>query len=133
MRAKREYRKADHNREEIARIRAIREEFQRDKPTLDDLSKRDDFAGTMTLGEVMMMSSIFASLKTERLRQRLTLAQLESKTGISRSKLSRLESGKAGNPTIATIFRVSSALGKTVSCTLQDFIPPNAHLDNAPG
>jgi transcriptional regulator with XRE-family HTH domain len=34
--------------------------------------------------------------------------------------LSRLETGRAGNPTVATLMRVAGSLGKVVNCVLGD-------------
>ena len=61
--------------------------------------------------------------KAERERQGVTLAELEERTGIDRAALSRLETGKAGNPTIGTIDRVALALGTAVGCVLHNAPP----------
>lgn len=44
----------------------------------------------------------------------MTQKQLSERTGINQSNLSRIESGM-GNPSIATLERIASALGKKVS------------------
>ena len=49
-----------------------------------------------------------------RLEAGMTQKQLSEKTGINQSNLSRIESG-AGNPSVETLERIASALGKKVS------------------
>jgi DNA-binding Xre family transcriptional regulator len=50
-------------------------------------------------------------LQSERLRKQMSLAELETITGISRSTLSELESQKRGNPSIASLEKIAAALG----------------------
>lgn len=60
------------------------------------------------------------ALRAERERQGLTLADIEARTGIDRPALSRLESAKNPNPTIATLDKVAGALGRTLRVSLED-------------
>lgn len=59
-------------------------------------------------------------LKAEREARGWSLADLEARTGIDRATLSRFETGVCGNPTIATLNRYASALGKQVVISLRD-------------
>ena len=51
-------------------------------------------------------------LKAERESQGLSLADMQTRTGISRAALCRLENLVDANPTIATLTRIAEALGK---------------------
>ncbi len=57
-------------------------------------------------------------LRAERVRQGLTLAELEDRTGISRGQISRLENLLENNPTIATLGRLAKALGQQLTIEL---------------
>ena len=120
MSVPREYRKAERTPDQLAELRAARERYQQEKPSPEDALARSGHEQLIPLGEVMLLHRILALLKQERERQQLTLAHLEERTGISQAALSRLETGKAANPTIDTIYRISTALGKEVGCFLQD-------------
>ena len=54
----------------------------------------------------------FQLLKAERQAQGLSLADVETRTGIGRAALSRLENDAEANPTVVTLLRYSEALGK---------------------
>lgn len=51
-------------------------------------------------------------LKAERRAQGLSLSEVEERTGIGRSALSRLENEAESNPTVVTLTRYAEALGK---------------------
>jgi predicted transcriptional regulator len=51
-------------------------------------------------------------LKAERQAQGLSLSDVEQRTGIGRSALSRLENEADSNPTVVTLTRYAEALGK---------------------
>jgi XRE family transcriptional regulator, regulator of sulfur utilization len=114
------HRKAERTPEETARLRADRERYQRDKPTPDQLLAEGDHAAFVSLGELLQLHELAFRLKRERQRQRLTLAKLAEHTGIDQAALSRLENGKNANPTLDTLSRIAAALGKTITCSLQD-------------
>ena len=59
-------------------------------------------------------------LLAERTRQGLSLADLQARTGIARSALSRLETDADANPTLTTITRYAEALGKDLQILLAD-------------
>lgn len=124
MTAKRMYVKTERTPEELAELRAVREYFQREKPSPDQLLAESGLDEFMTMGEYMFLHQVFGQLKQERERQNLTLAALEERTGINQATLSRLETGKAANPTIDSIYRIATALNKQVNCFLTDADPP---------
>ena len=120
MTIKREYRKSNLTPEQRDALRAEREMFQREKLTPDEALAQSGLPDFMPLGELLEMHKLLAELKRERLRQKLTLAEIEERTGISEATLSRLETGKASNPTLDTIYRISTALGKVLGFVMQD-------------
>ena len=115
-----EQRKTIRTPEEIARLRADRERYQRDKPTPMQLLAEGGHDDFLPLGALLEFHQAMASLKQERERQGLTLAQLSELTGIDQGALSRLETGKNPNPTYDTISRMAAALGKVVRWSFQD-------------
>ena len=62
----------------------------------------------------------FRILKKERQAQGLSLADMQDRTGMSRSAISRLENDDSANPTIETLTRYAEALGKQLAITLTD-------------
>lgn len=57
---------------------------------------------------------IMYEMMKARIETGMTQKELSEKTGINQSNLSRIESG-SGNPSIATLERIASAMGKKVS------------------
>lgn len=66
------------------------------------------------------LRQVFRILKRERLAQGLSLADMQNRTGMSRSAISRLENDEEANPTIETLSRCAEALGKELAITLAD-------------
>ena len=63
---------------------------------------------------------IVAQLRETREALGVSLAEMEQRTGIRKSVLSRLENSKNPNPTLATMQRYSEALGKRVAVSIED-------------
>jgi hypothetical protein len=61
-------------------------------------------------------------LKQEREKRGLSLAEVEERSGLRKSALSRLENDKTANPTLLTLQRYAAALGLTLHTTLN--LPP---------
>lgn len=59
-------------------------------------------------------------LRSEREQQGLSLSDIQERTGIAKSNLSRLETDEHANPTIATLANYAEALGKKVLIVLAD-------------
>lgn len=57
---------------------------------------------------------IMKAMITARMETGITQQQLSEKTGINQSNLSRIENGN-GNPSVSTLHRIASALGKKLS------------------
>jgi transcriptional regulator with XRE-family HTH domain len=114
------HRKLTRTPEETARLRAIRERYQRERPAPEQLLAEGGHDEFVTLGALLEIHQAAAWLKRERERQQLTLADMEARTGIGQAALSRLESGHNGNPTCNTIWRIAAALGKVASLSFAD-------------
>ena len=132
MTVKRIYQKSERTPEELAELRSVRERYQAEKPSPEEALAQSDHERLVPLGEVILLHELLAILKQERERQNLTLADLEERTGIGQAALSRLETGRAANPTVDTIYRISTALGKSVSCFLQDAPPAAKSRESLP-
>ena len=61
----------------------------------------------------------FKILKAERQAQRLSLSDVEQRSGIGRAALSRLENETEPNPTVTTLNRYAEALGKKLVVTFE--------------
>ncbi len=109
--------------EERARIQAIRERFQADRPTHDDLIASGEYEGPIPPDALVSYFAAMAKLKSERQRQGLTLADISERSGLDVGLLSRLENGKVVNPTLATLWRYADALGRTVTLDISDSAP----------
>jgi transcriptional regulator with XRE-family HTH domain len=98
--------------EDRARHQAIREKFQRERPTQEELLATGDYTGPLPHGAYLDFLEAMCHLKKEREAQGLSLADGSARCGIDRAALSRLENGQQPNPTLETILRYAAALGK---------------------
>lgn len=76
--------------------------------------KQEHDAAQATLKEAAKL------LKDERVRQGLSLSDIQQRTGIDPPNLSRLENDAGANPTMATLTRYAEALGKKLMIVLSD-------------
>ena len=65
--------------------------------------------GTLKRKSSLALVASLAQFKTEREKQGLTLAEVAARMGIDPPALSRLETGKTLNPTLATLFKWAEA------------------------
>lgn len=100
--------------EQKADEQAIREQFQRDKPSLQDLVDGGDIDQVYSMGEYWELRKTFAAMKSLREQQGLSISDMAERTGMDRAMISRLENGQINNPTLATVGRYAKALGKRV-------------------
>src|SRR4051812_41905552 len=114
MKARRIVRANPKSPEERARERALREELQREKPSLDDLIREGecDADSVMTMGMYFDVQSALQALKRERIRSGISIGDVARRSGLDRAVVSRLENGKQDNPTVATLMRYAAAVGK---------------------
>lgn len=120
MSVRRESRKMERTAEQLARERAIRERYQRERPSPEQALAESGHGDFVPLGEVFFLREFAVGLRRERERLGITLAELSDRTGIDQAALSRLETGRAVNPTVDTLYRVAAALGKEICCSFRD-------------
>lgn len=111
---KSESRKIERTPEDRARLQAIREKFQREKPSLKRLVESGDAPPPMPLGTYLDIQVLLNRLKKEREAAGLSLADVAERTGMDRAAISRLENGHTPNPTVDTLLRYTAALGKSI-------------------
>lgn len=103
--------KLERTAQQRAEEEAIRREHAskpiRERPC--DTIDQDSFGATLGLLE---------RLKAERENQGLTLAEVAQRMGIDAPDLSRLETGKMLNPTLATLHKWAAALGRKLNVDL---------------
>lgn len=109
-------RPSDRTPAEVARLRELRERFQREKPTIADLEARGaEFA---PLGEVVLLRALANELRQERERQAISPEQLAERLNITPTELASIESGYTGCLSLGVLTRVAHALGKQVTYSL---------------
>jgi DNA-binding Xre family transcriptional regulator len=99
--------------EEAAEYQKVREQVAEELP---ELVRRHQERRT-ALGQVQ---ELLAQLKATREALGLSLADLTELTGMDRSALSKLETGKRPNPTFETLVRYAEAVGKQLTVSLTD-------------
>ena len=94
--------------EQKRRHQQIREQVRLDRPRLtrDALGKK---------AELMALQNAMTILMRERKARGLSLGDVAERTGIDKSRLSKLENDPRSNPTLATLTRIASAIGVKVS------------------
>jgi DNA-binding XRE family transcriptional regulator len=113
-------RKINWTAEDRARHKAIREQFKNWHPTPEELDATGDYEGPFPLGIFVEMRQVVRGLKQARETVGLSLGELAERSGIDKSSLSRLENGSQANPTLDTLCRYATALGKRILFTLED-------------
>jgi len=123
------FRASRHTPEVRDEEKRVRERFQRDKPTLEELVASGEYEGPYRHGDVMAFLTAIAHLKRERERRSLSLADVSRRSGLDTAMLSRLENGKIMNPTITTLWRYAEAIGTRIVLAIED--QPMASCDAA--
>jgi DNA-binding XRE family transcriptional regulator len=72
------------------------------------------------------MMAALTMLRRERERLGLSPSDVAQRSGLDRATISKLETGKAANPTIETLRRYALALGKRLSWSVEDLGPTKA-------
>jgi DNA-binding Xre family transcriptional regulator len=126
------HRKAPRTEEEAIKLRTDRQRYLVEKPGPERLLAEGGHDDFIPLGELILLHKMIAHLKKERIHQGITLAALSARTQIDEATLSRLEAGKNANPTLHTLFRIALALGKVISCSLQDAPPRTTRSASTP-
>ena len=119
-----ETRKIERTPEERARLKAVREEFQARKPTPAELAASGEYDPPIPAAAYFGVMVVLKRLREAREAAGLSLADLADRTGMDKAALSRLETGRQGNPTVGTLARYAHALGKTMTFGLTDLATP---------
>ncbi len=114
------FRKIERTPEELAELKVVRERFQRERPTPDELVAGGEYYPAVNHGDVLDLMKTLSHFKLLRQRTGMSLAQLSKKTGIDKAAISRLENGVASNPTLLTLLSLANGLGKRVVVKLVD-------------
>jgi ribosome-binding protein aMBF1 (putative translation factor) len=117
---KRVHRKIDRSSEEKARLKAIRDRFQSERPSLDELVASGEYTEPVKHGVTLDAMQLAAVLKRAREEAHLSLADVSQRCGLDRSAISRLENGIYENTTIQTLNRLARAYGKRFLVQLVD-------------
>lgn len=109
--------------EDRARHKAIRDKFQKERPTPEQLIESGEYFGPIPHGVYLSLMAALHDLKKARESAGLSLADVAEKSGIDKAALSRLENGVHDNPTIETLARYATAVGKRLTWSIQDLTP----------
>ena len=99
--------------EEAANYRSVREQIEGELPDL--IARHHERTANLDQLEV-----ILRQLKAAREARGLSLADVTERTGMDRSALSKLETGRRPNPTVETLVRYAEAVGKRLIVSLAD-------------
>ena len=105
-------RKMQHSPEEKGRLQAIRNQFQTERPSLDELVTSGEYSEPVPHGVTLDAMHIASLLKQAREEADLSLAAVAKRCGLDRAAISRLENGLYENTTINTLNRLARAYGK---------------------
>ena len=100
--------------EQAAKYRRIRELIAEEWPEIREEALRLRHTRRIELSRAVSL------LKAERESQGLSLSDIGQAAGISKAAISRLENGENANPTVNTLVRYASALGKQLSVVITD-------------
>ena len=96
---------------EASKYRRIREQIEREKPEISARVRQ-------RIANLQALDKIFQELKRIREERGLTLSDMQRLTGIDRSAICKLETGRRANFTIDTIVRYAQAVGKKLVLSL---------------
>jgi transcriptional regulator with XRE-family HTH domain len=130
MKFKSVQKKIDRTPEELARLKAIREKFQQQRPTLEQLVQSGETDEPIPLGAYLETKVLLHRLKKERANAGLSLAEVAKRSGMDKAAISRLENGRQANPTMETLWRFAMAVGKQIVWDLADL--PDAGIKAGP-
>jgi DNA-binding Xre family transcriptional regulator len=98
--------------EEAERYQRVRERVAAELPEIRRLAK--------AAKPRILLKQAVKTLKDERQRQGLSLADVNARSGIDRGTLSKLENDEDPNVTMNTLLRYAEAVGKMILVQLED-------------
>ncbi len=122
MKARRIFRASRKTAEERVREQALRDQLQKERPSLEDLVRSGacDPDAVMTMGMYFDIQKVLQALKREREQSGLSIGDVAERSGLDRAVVSRLENGKQDNPTVATLMRYAAGVGKRFLWSYED-------------
>jgi DNA-binding XRE family transcriptional regulator len=120
--------------EERTHERTVREQFQKERPSLADLVRDDecDPDAVMTMGMYFDFQKAIQALRRERNRCGVSIGEVAERSGLDRAVVSRLENGKQDNPTVATLMRYAAAVGKRFLWSYEDLTTDSGAVKGKP-
>ncbi len=113
----REIRRVTRNRRlnprEAAKYRRIREQVEAEKPEMMAWARGK-------IAELESLDDVFRQLRESREQCGLSLADMRRLTGMDRSSISKLETGRRDNCSVQTLVRYAQAVGKKLVVSLVD-------------
>lgn len=119
MSGKRIHRKIERTPDQRQGLREIRDRFQQERPSPEDLLARGDATEFVSLGEYLDLRAAMLLLRKQRQHTGLSLADVAQRSGIDRAAISRLENGLQVNPTVDTLYRYASAIGAEIGFSVR--------------
>ena len=101
--------------DETQRIAEARRDVEADR---DEILREGRIAKQAWLAMRREVEQTVTELRAARERLGLSLADVEERSGLRRSALSRLENDRTANPTMLTLQRYAAALGLTMHATV---------------
>jgi len=122
MKARRIFRPNPKSATERAKECKLREQLQRERPSLQDLIRTGDSDpdAIMTMEMYFDVQKALRALKRERENSGQSISDVADRSGLDRAVISRLENGKQDNPTVATLMRYAAAIGKRFLWNYED-------------
>ena|SRR5438309_641235 len=116
---RREHRKIERTPEQLAERKAVREKFQREKPTRARLEASGEYGPGLPTVTCFALMGLLKRMRELREAAGLSLADVAERAGMDKAFVSRLETGQ-GNPTVDTLTRYAAAIGKRVVFGVED-------------
>ena len=116
----RQHRDAEPTEAEKTRIRAIRERFQRERPSPERLVASGEYDSPVPAALYFEVQAIIKDLRGVREAAGLSLSAVAERTGIDEAELSGLEGGRFGSSALSLLSRYAAALGKRISLSVTD-------------
>jgi hypothetical protein len=121
MSGERTHRDMNWTPEQRAAHKAIREKFEKERPTLRQLIENEGYIGPIPNGAYLSLLATVGELKKCREASGVSVADVAKKTGLDEAALARLETeGVRTDTPVLTLMVYAAALGKRLSWTITD-------------
>jgi len=110
--AKRIFRSREQTPQQQAEERAVRERFQREKPSLEKLIADGDAAFVTTVGEYCDWLKTVGRLQHMREQQGLSVEEISRRVGIDATTIRQIEGGEPNELTFKAVASYAHALGQ---------------------